>query len=112
MAKKTTARGPQVWETKWVQVQSMDHNHDNRKHLCVVVAVEGDTLTLLPTSTKPVEDRPNQRPVLWGGVEVYAATNRIYSMTVAEWNSFRKAEARYQTDKEVRGYLKQELARA
>ena len=112
MAKNTAARGPQIWEAKWVQVQSMDQHRDARKHLCVAIAVDDNTVTILPTSTKPVEARPNQRPILWGGVEVYPATNRIYAITTAEWFAARPADAHHQPDRETRGFLKQELRRA
>jgi len=112
MAKKANARGPQMWEAKWVQVQSMDQHRDARKHLCVAIAITADTVTVLPTSTKPVEARPNQRPVLWGGVEVYPATNRVYTMPASEWVGSRLAEAQHQPDREIRGFLKQELCRA
>lgn len=113
MAKTAAARTAQVvWEAKWAYVPTMDHHRDARKHLCVLVRVEDGIATILPTSTKRVEDRPTQRPVLWGGVEVYPATNRIFEMPVGEWVGLAKAEARHQPDKAVRGYLKQELNRA
>lgn len=110
--KARTTSGPQMWEAKWVQVPSMDHRRDARKHLCVVIAVDGDTVTLLPTSTKPVNSRPGQRPVLLGGVEVYPATNRVYTVTAIEWVNAALADAHHQPDRSVRGFLKQELCRA
>lgn len=113
MAKTAAARTAQIiWEAKWAFVPSMDHHRDARRHLCVVVRVEDGIATVLPTSTKPVQGRTGQRPIRWGGAEVYPATNRIFTMPVGEWASLAKAEARHQPDREVRGYLKQELSRA
>jgi hypothetical protein len=112
MTKTAAARTAQVWETKWAFVPTMNHNQDARLHLCVVVRIEDGIATILPTSTKRVEDRPSQRPILWGGAEVYPATNRVFTMPVGEWVGLAKAEARHQPDREVRGFLKQELSRA
>ena len=112
MAKKAANRRPQPWEAKWAFIGTMNHHQDARKHLCVAVRIDGDTVTVLPTSTKPVEGRPGQRPILWGGAQVFPATNRIYQMPLGEWVALQKAEAKHQPDAEVRGYLKQELHRA
>ena len=113
MAKKATAtRRAQPWIAKWAFVPSMNHHQDMRRHLCVAVRVEGDTVTLMPTSTKPVAGRSGQRPVLWGGAQVFAATNRVFTMDLTEWLSTETADARHQPDAEVRAYLKQEARRA
>jgi hypothetical protein len=103
---------PRPWEAKWAFIPSMNQHHDDRAHLCVAVKVEGDTVTVLPTSTKPVNGRPNQRPIRWGGTQVYPATNRVFTIPLWEWASFCPADAHHQPDREVRGYLKQELCRA
>ncbi len=101
-----------IWQAKWAFIPTMDQHADRRSHLCVAVADDGDTVTVLPTSTKPVNGRPNQRPILWGGVEVYPATNRVFTMPRSEWVGLHIAEAHHQPDKATRGFLKQELCRA
>jgi hypothetical protein len=112
MTQSPSARRPQIWEAKWVFVGSMNQHRDSRPHLCVAIASDGDAVTLLPTSTKPVTGRPNQRPVRWGGAEVYPATNRVFTVPIEEWLVLRPAEVRHQPDREIRGFLKQELHRA
>ena len=112
MTKKSTTTRPQVWEAKWAFVPTMNQHADMRKHLCVAVRIEGETVTLLPTSTKPVQGRSGQRSILWGGAEVFAATNRVFTMNLAEWIGTARSDAKHQPDKEVRTYLKQEMHRA
>ena len=111
MTNSKAARGAQVWQTKWTFVPTMNQHADMRKHLCVVLKVEGDVVTLMPTSTKPVEGRTNQRSIGWGGCQVYAATNRVFTVDSSEWVGLPSADALHQPDKEVRAYLKQELRR-
>ena len=112
MTKRTNARGPQMWEAKWFFVPTMNQHADARKHLCVAVKVEDDTVTLMPTSTKSVDSRSNQRSILWGGVQVFAATNRVFTVNRSEWTCLETADAMQQPSKEVRSYIKQELRRA
>lgn len=103
---------PVTWQAKWAFIPTMNQHADRRSHLCVAVAESEDTITVLPTSTKPVNGRPNQRPVRWGGVEVYPATNRVFTISRSEWTRLPLAEAHHQPDKTTRGFLKQELCRA
>ena len=108
---KAANRALQPWEAKWVVVPTMNHNRDSRLHLCVSVKIADGIVFILPTSTKPVEGRTGQRPVRWGGVELYPATNRVFTMPTEDWVVLERADAHRQPDRELKSFLKQELNR-
>lgn len=100
MAKKAKA-SPKVWDARWMPVASMQ----DKVRPCVIVAVSGDMLTVLPMSSEPLRTR-EQSDTWFINRMAYAAVNREFEIAASEWGGDRVSPEC--VDATVRSYIKSE----